>query len=113
MTPHGLEESWRKTTEYLRDARSHLPEAAEGICHDEIAQFEEFLEHNELELALDSLEVALLKFEHKNLRVLELMTQAALNMGLEQHAARYRATIIETERAIEERWQKRSQDDNV
>src|SRR5215471_1581615 len=61
MASPELQDSWRRTTAFLRDARSHLSEAAEGICADEIAEFEDYLSHNELELALDSLEAAVFK----------------------------------------------------
>jgi hypothetical protein len=93
MASKELQESWRKTTEFLRDARAHLSEAAEGTCANEIAEFEDFLSHNELELALDSLEAAAFKSPGESLRVFELMVSAADNMGLKKHAARYRAAI--------------------
>jgi hypothetical protein len=46
-----IHSSWSRTSEYLREARAHLSEAAEGVCADEIPEFGEFLKHNELELA--------------------------------------------------------------
>ena len=73
MVSRELEESWRKTTAYLPDGRSHLSEAAEGICLDEIADFEDSRRHNELELALDALEEAVLKSGMESIRVLESM----------------------------------------
>jgi len=107
MASPELQESWRRTTELLRDARSHLSEAAEGICADEIAEFEDYLSHNELELALDLLEAAVFKSPCETLRVLELLIAAAESMELEQHAARYRAEIERANRGTEERWKKR------
>jgi hypothetical protein len=107
MASPELQKSWRKTTAILRDARSHLSEAAEGICADEIAEFEDYLEHNELELALDSLETAVFKSPCETLRVIELLFSAAESMSLERHAARYRAEIERTYRGVEERWKKR------
>jgi hypothetical protein len=82
MPPKALIESWKKTTAYLIDARSHLSEAAEGICADEIHEFQEYLEHNELELALDALEKAYKKSGMEGLKVVELLALAAANMGL-------------------------------
>ena len=93
MASPDLRESWRRTTESLRDARSHLSEAAEDICADEIAEFEDYLSHNELELALDSLEAAVFKSPCETLRILELLIAAADSMGLGEHAARYLAEI--------------------
>ncbi|KVQ37312.1 hypothetical protein [Burkholderia ubonensis] len=74
--------SWSRTSEYLREARAHLSEAAEGVCADEIAEFEEFLKHNELELALDAIEASFRKGDDANWRVLEYMAMAALSMEL-------------------------------
>ena len=107
MASPELQERWRITTEYLRDARSHLSEAAERICADEIGEFEDYLSHNELELALDSLEAAVFKSEFESLRVLELLISAAESMGLEHYAARYRSAIERAQQATEQRWQHR------
>jgi hypothetical protein len=82
MPSEDLLESWKRTEAFLRDARSHLSEAAEGICEDEIHGFEGFLQHNELELALDMLEEAFEKSGMESWRVLELMALAAASMGL-------------------------------
>lgn len=73
---------WSRTSEYLREARAHLSQAAEGVCADEIAEFEEFLKHNELELALDAIEASFWKGDDANWRVLEYMAMAALSMEL-------------------------------
>lgn len=107
MASPELQERWRKTMEYLRDSRAHLSEAAEGICADEIAEFEDYLSHNELELALDSLESAVFKSGLESLRVLELLIAAAESIGLQQHAARYRSVIERGQQATEQRWQHR------
>ena len=106
MASPELQESWRRTTELLRDARSHLSEAAEGICADEIAEFEDYLSHNELELALDSLEAAVFRSPCETLRILELLIAAAESMGLAQHASRYRAEIERAHGGMDERWKK-------
>jgi hypothetical protein len=89
MIPEELKHSWERTTGFLRDARSHLSEAAEGICADEIGRFSDFLEYNELELALDMLEEAFDKSGLESWRVLELMAMAAASMGLNERQIRY------------------------
>ena len=93
MASEELQESWRRTTAYLRDLRAHLSEAAEGICSDEIAKFEDYLDHNELELALDEVEAAVEKSGLESSRVYELMVLAAEEMKLNRHGERYRETI--------------------
>ncbi|RXV67136.1 hypothetical protein D1006_17695 [Burkholderia stabilis] len=74
--------NWSKTSEYLRDARANLSETAEGVCADEIAEFEEFLTRNELELALDAIEASFRMGDDANWCVLEYMAMAALSMKL-------------------------------
>lgn len=86
---HDFKSTWWRTSEYLREARSNLSEAAEGVCADEIEQFEEFLCHNELELALDAIEAAFRKGDDGNWRVLELMAMAALSMQLVERQRQY------------------------
>jgi len=82
VTSEELLSSWRRTEGFLRDARSHFSEDAEGICADDLRAFEEYLEHNEFELALDMLDDAFDKSEMGSWRVLELMALAAASMGL-------------------------------
>ena len=89
MASKELIESWKRTTAFLVDGRNLLSQAAEGTCVDEIAEFEEFLGHNELELALDSLEAAVEKSGAENVRVVELMALAAASMGLSDRARRF------------------------
>ena len=82
MASDDLLKSWKQTQGFLLDARAHLSEAAEGICIDEIQEFIGYLEHNELELALNALEDAFNKSEFESWRVLELLALAAASMGL-------------------------------
>ena len=89
MTPDQLLHSWKRTEGYLRDARAHLSEAAEGICADEISDFDHYVDHNELELALNALEAAFKKRSGESLRVLELMALAAASMGLVERQTQY------------------------
>jgi hypothetical protein len=84
-----LMKSWKRTEGFLLDARSHLSEAAEGICADELHAFEQYLQHNELQLALDMLEEAFGKTSSESWRVLELMALAAASMGLVARQRRY------------------------
>lgn len=84
-----LTSNWNQTSEYLREARTNLSEAAEGICADETARFDEYLDHNELELALDAIEAAFVKGDDSNWRVLELMAMAALSMQLVERQEQY------------------------
>jgi hypothetical protein len=84
-----LKRSWKRTEGFLLDARSHFSEAAEGVCEDELAEVENYLRHNELELALDMLEAAFEKSPGESWRVLELMALAAASMGLFERQQRY------------------------
>jgi hypothetical protein len=72
----------------LRDARAHLSQIAEAEFHGDLVQFEEFLDHNELGLAFDTLESLARESQWEGQRVLELLALAAANMGLveKQHA---------------------------
>jgi hypothetical protein len=84
-----LMKSWERTKGFLLDARSHFSEAAEGVCENEINDFEEYLGHNELEIALDALEEAFYKSPFETWRALELMALAAASMGLSERQLRY------------------------
>ncbi|QAU35692.1 hypothetical protein [Janthinobacterium sp. 17J80-10] len=89
MATDELRKSWKRTEAFLLDARAHLSEAAEAISADEIAEFDGYLKHNELELALDALEAAFEKSELESWRVLELMALAAASMRLTDRQDRY------------------------
>lgn len=78
-----------RTSQYLREARASLSEAAEGTCAAEIEQFDEFLHHNELELALNALETAFTNGDSGNRRVLELIAKAAGSMQLVERQQQY------------------------
>ncbi|OUL90259.1 hypothetical protein [Paraburkholderia hospita] len=64
-------------------------ENAEGVCADELDEFEAYLSHNEFELALDAIEAAFEKGDQANWRVLEFMGMAALSMQLLDRQQRY------------------------
>jgi hypothetical protein len=89
MASDELIKSWKRTEGFLRDARSHLSEATEEILTDEFHAFEEYLQHNELELALDMLEEAYVKSGLETRHVLELMALAAASMQLFDRQRRY------------------------
>lgn len=56
MDRTALERSWRITREHLEAARNQLPaNLASGAEGATVADYEHYLEHNELELALDEL----------------------------------------------------------
>lgn len=57
---------WARTSTHLREARANVSEAAEGVCVDELKEFEEYLSQNELKLALDAVEAALEKSDDTN-----------------------------------------------
>jgi hypothetical protein len=89
MASDELLKSWQRTGAYLLDPRAHLSALVETDCAGEIAQFHHFLEHNELELALDELEAAFERSCVESWRVLELMALAAASMGLVDRQQRY------------------------
>lgn len=82
-------ESWNRTEAFLLAARYHFSEAAEEACSDELQEFSDYLEHNELELALDMLDVAIEKSGFESPRILELMALAAASMGLSERQQGY------------------------
>src|SRR5437773_10847215 len=96
MATPELERSWRRTEGYLRDARAHLSQIAEAEFADSISQFEEFLEHNELGLAFETLESLAVESQWESMRVFELLALAAASIGLhnEQRALDERITKL-------------------
>lgn len=68
----------------MRDARAHLSQIAEAEFGDSIDQFEEFVEHNELGLAFDTLESIAGESDWESQRVLEFLALAAASMGLRE-----------------------------
>lgn len=91
----GLIEKWEITRQYLVTARSFLPD--DPICIEGGASaggFRDWLDHNELELALDELEM-LADANAVGPRFWAAMLAAANEMGLHLHAARYRLLAIE------------------
>ena len=89
MASEELLKSWARTAGFLRDARAHISEPGEGICADQIAACEEYLEHNELELALDMLDDIVAESEFETPHMIELMAKAAMSMHLVDRAKEY------------------------
>lgn len=86
----SLEESWKVTIKHLKDGRALLPEEMfleEAKVFGQ--EFNEYIEHNELELAMNSLDDLGLLSNAPNMfwHHLEL---AALNMGLTSEAKRFK-----------------------
>ena len=82
MATPELLRSWARTEAFLRDARAHLSQVAEAEFADGIAEFEEFIEHNELGLAFDVLESIADESQWESNRVFELLGLAEASMGL-------------------------------
>ena len=82
MATPELLRSWAQTEAFLRDAKAHLSQTAEAEFADSIAEFVEFIEHNELGLAFDTLESIANESQWESHRVLELLALAAASMGL-------------------------------
>ena len=82
MASKNLEESWKHTAGLLLDARSRLSQSAESEFSSDIAQFHEFIDHNELELALDTLDGIYTDSQRESHDILELLARAAKSIGL-------------------------------
>ena len=95
MASSELSKSWKRTEAFLLDARAHLSQEAEAICDKEIVEFERFLKHNELELALDALVTAFKNSDFESLRVLELLALAAASMGLVERQREFDRELTE------------------
>lgn len=85
-----LEASWTRTRAYLQAAFRELPASlAKGEEGQTTQQYFEWLEHNELELALDELE-GLGETNPVPISFWRALLDAATNMNLGEHAERYR-----------------------
>ena len=81
MSPE-LIRSWARTEGLLREARANVSQIGESEFSDQLDQFDEFISHNELGLALDTLEAIAQEGSWESLRLLELLALAAASMGL-------------------------------
>jgi hypothetical protein len=88
----ALENSWANTCRHLEAAKECLV-GQHGIDKEALNEYQGFLDHNELELALDELE-AVGEEATSDQRFWQYLILAAENMGLQKHAARYRGKGI-------------------
>lgn len=93
MNRDDLESSWAGTREHLAKAQAAL-RAALPVSEDTaaFATYADWLEHNELELALDELEILADEAPVSGSFWREALL-AAENMGLARHAERYRQRL--------------------
>jgi hypothetical protein len=88
-----VQQSWQITTQHLEHARALVPfSAAAQPDNEAIRRYEDWLDHNELELALDELEAMGEQHVGSTAFWQELLA-AARNMGLTEHIQRYQAKI--------------------
>jgi hypothetical protein len=95
MHRRELERSWAITREHLAEAKAALLSALprpEGSAM--FAAYEDYLDHNELELALDELE-SIAENVKANAIFWRDALSAAESMGLVRHAERYRHQLQE------------------
>ncbi|MBA3426895.1 MAG: hypothetical protein ACR2HO_12895 [Rubrobacteraceae bacterium] len=91
MTNHR--KSWRRIRFHLGKARNLLPlTTREDIETGSLDRFENWLGHNELELALDELE-GLGELNTCSSQFWRELLRAARNMGLREHSSRYEAKL--------------------
>ncbi|MDG9672100.1 hypothetical protein ONV78_30485 [Hahella sp. CR1] len=92
MSFRKLEKKWKVTIALLSEARAVLCDYAGGSKY--IAEYDEYLDHNELELALDMLEEAALEATSKPPKEIWLkLKEAAKSMGLEDRCEFYNQQI--------------------
>jgi hypothetical protein len=82
MTSPELVQSWARTEGFLREARANVSQIGEAEFSDQLRQFDEFISHNELGLAFDTLEAVAQEGAWESLRLFELLALAAASMGL-------------------------------
>jgi hypothetical protein len=81
MASPELIQSWARTEALLREARAALPDAVAVTLRKDLEQFEEFLEHNELGLALDYLQGIVEEANCATPSLTRPLRMAAENMG--------------------------------
>ena len=81
MASPELIQSWARTEALLREARAALPDAVAVTSREDLEQFEEFLEHNELGLALDYLQGIVEEANCATPSLTRPLRMAAENMG--------------------------------
>jgi hypothetical protein len=92
-TRADLEASWTRTRQHLESAFAYLPPSPKvGEDGGNVALYREYLEQNELELALDELEM-LGEANPVSAAFWQSLLQAALEMGLTSHEERYKGKV--------------------
>jgi hypothetical protein len=90
-----LHRSWAQTSEHLKAAQALLPPITlEDPEIGTLARFNEWLDHNELELALDEL-VGLGELNQAEIPYWQRLVAAAENMGLTRQSRILQAKIME------------------
>jgi len=95
MTSPELLRSWKRTEGYLREARAQLSQISEAEFDGGLAQFEEFVDHNELGLAFEALEAVAEESAWESPRVFELLALAASSMGRHEKQRELDAMLTE------------------
>ncbi len=90
-----LEASWSRTRAHLENAFAQLPASpVDGEEGGSAQEYREWLDYNELELALDELEM-LGEVNGVERTFWEFLLQAATEMDLNDHAMRYRMRVTD------------------
>lgn len=95
MATPELLKSWEVTEQHLRLARSFLPPEVVALHALSLSQFAEFLDHNELGLAFDCLDLIARESQWSSIALLESLELAALNMKRDDDAHPLRCRINE------------------
>jgi hypothetical protein len=89
MADKNLEQSWRITEQHLEAARQHLLlYLPADVKPESLLNYEEWLSHNELELAFDELEHIGLEVQCKQSGFWSELQAAAEEMTLREHTER-------------------------
>jgi hypothetical protein len=81
MASTELIQSWARTEALLREAKAALPAEVAVNFRGDLEQFDEFLAHNELGLALDQLQGIVDEASCKSLPLARALRMAAENTG--------------------------------
>lgn len=92
MASQDLRSSWATTSRHLIASKGHLPSPLPNEALDALQQMDEFLNHNELELALEEAEF-LGNLCHSPPAFWAELRRAAENMGLSEASSRYAARL--------------------
>ena len=85
----NLKEIWGEVTNLLQEARGYLSPESSLIEEINDSEFRSYLEHNELELALDEIERLSDDFEPLPREFWQCLVKAANRMELSDHSKRY------------------------